>query len=244
MKLIHPKSTFLYVNASLIRHGREHPKLYFEIDLYDESLRNYEVYLSITSFKHWMWVTRLTYTLYKGDMKIYYSPLGNRRFMLLPYRIQRYPICDLLESKNAIREIAQSLRNYSNFPLPSEERNVRFCDLFKPVISKWNCNFNLMHLMELMFWFQMHYFVHNFMVDKSYFYEFLTTGRYRAEFFVYERTKKEAVVGVGILANFVWKAVCCWCYTEIQQIIATKFTHRLYDTRAWKQCVLYLDLPA
>lgn len=110
----------------------------------------------------------------------------------------------------AVQKVFQSMQNYSNFPLPSDNRdeNVKFCELFTVVIFQlWTWN---KRNLKPDVCFQRHYFVHDFMVDRSIFPWFTPTGRYRLLANAYEETRKDAVMTVEFVGFFTWNRIFPW----------------------------------
>jgi len=65
---------------------------------------------------------------------MYWSPMGNRRFILVPYKIARQSFCGHFSHNNMLTNgILRDLRNYSNIPF-TDDPNVEFCDVMPLVI--------------------------------------------------------------------------------------------------------------
>lgn len=68
---------------------------------------------------------------------MYYSPLGNQRFLLLPFKLYRQPVCKILnnEYRNRLMEDLHKLQDECELPF-SANNTVDLCDLM-PLVSLW-----------------------------------------------------------------------------------------------------------
>lgn len=62
---------------------------------------------------------------------MFYSPVGNEQYHLMPYRISRQPICDIINTVYRIK-LMEDAKQYSNAPY-SKDKKVNLCDLMQKV---------------------------------------------------------------------------------------------------------------
>ncbi|XP_037033387.1 uncharacterized protein LOC119072306 isoform X1 [Bradysia coprophila] len=109
---------------------------------------------------------------YEMEFRISYSSAGNDLYRLLPYRIYRQPICDVLN--NVYRHsLMEDAKQYSNAPY-SKDKNVDLCNLMP----------------------KGHYYFRNYSISPSIFPTKMKEGRYREELYLYEKNKDEIVSGI------------------------------------------------
>ncbi|XP_037031623.1 uncharacterized protein LOC119071086 [Bradysia coprophila] len=143
-----------YGNMTLKRSAHMNPKIFLEIEL-TQNLEDYD-----------------------ADGRVFYSPLGNNRYLLLPFKVNRQPICKILNT--AYRDRAMhDIHKYSNFPF-SEDKSVDLCGLMP----------------------QGHYYWHNYSADLSIIPRSIATGRYRVQFRFYKRNVRESCKGVEFQSLF------------------------------------------
>lgn len=121
-----------YGTLKLNRTNLSYPKIFAEIELLDD-LRNYDV----QQITHCSTLFLILYNLFfsflfdTGRRKSVL--LGNKRYILLPFKIYRQPICKLLNVEYRNRAM-HDITKYSNFPF-SEDKKVNLCDLMPVVIQ-------------------------------------------------------------------------------------------------------------
>lgn len=65
------------------------------------------------------------------EFRMSYSSAGNDLYRLLPYRIYRQPVCDVLNTVYR-KQLMDDAKQYSNAPY-SKDKNVNLCSLFTKV---------------------------------------------------------------------------------------------------------------
>ncbi|KAG4073949.1 hypothetical protein HA402_014154 [Bradysia odoriphaga] len=143
-----------YGNMTLKRSAHMNPKIFLEFEL-TQNLKDYDV-----------------------ELRMFYSPLGNNRYLLLPFKVYRQPICKVLNSEYRNRAM-HDVHNYSNFPF-SEDKNVDLCSLMP----------------------MGHYYWRNYSADLSLIPRSLTTGRYRVQFLFYKRHARVSCKGAEFQSLF------------------------------------------
>ncbi len=114
-----------YGNVTLKRVRNGYPKIFAEMELIDD-LKNYDVIE-----KECCHFSILIFFCQQCECKAFYSPLGNQRYILLPLKVYRQPVCKILNNEYRYRAM-HDLHKYSNFPF-SQDRKVDLCDLMPPV---------------------------------------------------------------------------------------------------------------
>lgn len=127
----------------------------------------------------------------KLEFRMSYSSAGNDLYRLLPYRIYRQPVCDVLNTVYR-HSLMEDAKLYSNGPY-SKDGNVNLCDLTTMVFTS---HFSDCIMFSVWNSFQGHYYFRNYSISPSIFPSSLQEGRYRLELFIYKKNDNEIVNGL------------------------------------------------
>lgn len=125
------------------------------------------------------------------EAKAFYSRLGNRRYVLLPFKFPRQPVCNLINNEYRYY-MMHMLHKYSNFPY-SDNRNVDLCDAWSPVNIS---NIELRSVIEFTICLQGLYYIQNFTFDKTIILPFHPAGKYEVIYLFYRKGEPYSCKGV------------------------------------------------
>lgn len=134
------------------------------------------------------------------EFRMSYSSAGNDLYRLLPYHIARQPMCGMLNTVYR-KSLMEDAKQYSNAPY-SKDKNVDLCSLLPKVYwlrlnETWKLSqSNTKSLIRFETHLQGHYYFRNYSISPSVFPSRLEAGRYRLEFFIYEKNTDAIVNGI------------------------------------------------
>ncbi len=128
---------------------------------------------------------------------MYYSPLGNKRFVLLPYKFGRQPLCKIYNNDYS-KKFFYGMRNCSNYPI-YDNSNIEFCDLLQ-LVSKFLVSNNFEF--SFSFYQKQHYFIRNCSFDASILPAMTPTGRYRVVILCYKKGERNVTQGMEFRSIF------------------------------------------